>query len=141
METLTLMKMTKATALFGGFAILLIAIVVVFAFLMFRLIKSNVSAEECNNSNVELEAGDWLLGIIKFVGLILCFAAFCGIVAFAGGIFEILYRLLGFRNIEEIFSVFVLGIIFISFVGFGIYSVFGFIKISAKESAVKRGNK
>lgn len=142
METLTLMKMTKATALFGGFAILLIALIVVFAFVMWRLLlQSNVSAEERNNSNVELEAGDWLLGIVKFVGLILCFAAFCGIVSFSNAIFEILYRLLGFRNIEEIFGVFMLGIIFISFVGFGIYSVFGFIKISAEESAVKRGNK
>lgn len=141
MESLTLMKMTKATALFGGFVILLIAIIVVFAFIMWRLLRSSVSAEERNNSNVELEAGDWLLGIVKLVGLILCFVAFCGIVSFSNAIFELLYRLLGFRNIEEIFSVFMLGIIFISFVGFGIYSVFGFIKISAEESAVKRGNK
>ena len=140
METLTLMKMTKATALFGGFVILLVAISAVFAFLMWRILKSNVSAEECESANVELEAGDWLLGIVKLVGLILCFAAFGFILSFSNGIFEILYRLLGFRNIEEIFSVFMLGIIFISFVGFAIYSVFGFIKMSAKESAVKRGN-
>lgn len=138
METLTLMKMTKATALFGGFLIVLIAIVVVFMFLIWQLLKSNVSAKERESVNVKkLEAGDWLLGIVKFSGLIICPIVFCGIVYFANGVFEVFYRFLGFRNIQEIFELFVLSMLGLFFVGFVIFASFQCIKDMAKESAVK----
>lgn len=141
MESLTLMKMTKATALIGGFSILAIVIIAIWVLLMMRLLKSNVSAKEIENANVELEAGDWLLGIIKFGGIILCPIALYFILYFMWGGFNLCAWLLGFKYIDDIFKTFVFAMLELFFVGLGISATIGWVKIMAKESAVKRGNK
>ena len=141
METLTLMKMIKATALIGGFSILAIVIVSIWVSLMIRLLKSNVSAKEIENANVELEAGDWLLGIIKFGGIILCPIAFYYILYFMWGGFNLCAWLWGFKYIDDIFKAFVPAMFGLFFVALGVFAGFQWIKEIAKESAVKRGNK
>ena len=140
METLTLMKMVKATALIGGFSILAIVIISIWVLLMMRLLKSNVSAKEIENANVELEAGDWLLGIIKLGGIILCPIAFYFIVKFMWVGFNLCAWLWGFRRISEIFEAFVPAILGLFFVILGFVSAIGIIRIMAKEFAIKRGN-
>ena len=102
--------------------------------------KSNVSAKEIENANVELEAGDWLLGIIKFGGIILCPIALYWILRFMLSVFVVCVWLLDFGRIDDIFKAFVPAMLGLLFVALGVFISFQWIKDIAKESAVKRGN-
>lgn len=137
----TLMQTIKATVLIGGFSILGIVIITIWVLLMMKLLKSNVSAEEIESANVELNAGDWLLGVIKFGGIILCPIAFYFICSFIWAAFNLCAWLWGFKHIDDILKAFIPAMFWLFFVILGVCVGFQWIKHIAKEFAAKRGNK
>lgn len=134
-------KMIQSIALVSGFLIVNIVLLGIFMAIVWWFLKSavNLKSAECKDASVgvEIEAKDWLLSIVKFGAMTLCFISVPFIAQFVWDKYEVLCLKLGIRA-ESTFEMFVLGISFMFFVVIGIVASIGWVKIIAKESAVER---